>query len=88
LGWGFFTIYLRVENARIFVVAPHPDDEALMASGVIANAVTRGEPAKVVVVTNGDNVKGNKKIGLRRQAESVAAMKVLGLQPDDVIFLG
>jgi len=88
LGLGFATANLTVGSRPILIVAPHPDDEALMASGVIANALTRGEPVKVVIVTNGDNAKGNKKFGLARQAESVAAMNLLGLQPDDVIFLG
>jgi LmbE family N-acetylglucosaminyl deacetylase len=85
---GFSKITLSVEQTPIFVVAPHPDDEALFASGVIANAIAKGNPVKVLIVTNGDHIVGKKEYGLRRQAESVAAMTLLGLDPKNVVFLG
>ena len=88
LGLGSAEITLNVQSSPLLIVAPHPDDEALMASGVIANAVAKGESVKVVIVTNGDHLREKKEYGLKRQSESVAAMKILGLQSDDVIFLG
>ena len=59
-----------------------------MASGVIASALARGEAVKVIIVTNGDHLKDKKAYGIKRQAESVAAMQKLGLEPSDIIFLG
>jgi LmbE family N-acetylglucosaminyl deacetylase len=86
LGLAKARIRVSVNSAPIFVVAPHPDDEALMASGVILNALKAGQPVKVVIVSNGDD-KGPE-YGIRRQAESVTAMAKLGLRESDVIFLG
>lgn len=88
LGLGRDTVKLTVIQPPIFVIAPHPDDEALIASGVIARAVEHRKPVKVVVVTNGDHLRDKKNYGIKRQAESVAAMEKLGLQAADVIFLG
>jgi LmbE family N-acetylglucosaminyl deacetylase len=70
----------------ILVVAPHPDDETLIAAGVIRQAVEAGDTVTVVVVTNGD--RRGTAVGYTRQAETVAAMSLLGLAEDDVIFLG
>lgn len=88
LGLGCGEVALTVTQPPIFVIAPHPDDEALIASGVIAHAVAKGKPVKVIVVTNGDHLRGKKGYGIERQAESVAAMEKLGLQREGVIFLG
>lgn len=88
LGLGFAQARLTVTAPPIFVIAPHPDDEALIASGVIARAVEQGRGVKVIVVTNGDHLRGKRSYGIKRQAESVAAMKHLGLPEADVIFLG
>lgn len=71
---------------RVLVIAPHPDDEALIAAGVIHGAVLAKDPVTVAVATNGDDTGVEK--GLARQAESVKAMSVLGLDEDHVIFLG
>ncbi|MCU7859439.1 MAG: PIG-L family deacetylase [Candidatus Thiodiazotropha sp. (ex Lucinoma kastoroae)] len=35
--------------ASILVVAPHPDDDIIISSGVIADAVSRGEQVTVVL---------------------------------------
>jgi LmbE family N-acetylglucosaminyl deacetylase len=72
--------------AKIIVFAPHPDDEALMFSGIIYRALAMGEPVKVVVITNGD-YRGIDE-GYVRQGESVNAMNVLGVDENDIIFLG
>jgi LmbE family N-acetylglucosaminyl deacetylase len=76
-----------VASARtIMVFAPHPDDETLIAAGVMRAAVTSGASVKVVVVTNGDASGVSE--GLRREGESVAAAQVLGITEQNVIFLG
>jgi VCBS repeat-containing protein len=73
--------------ARILVVVPHPDDEALMFSGVVYSALSRGEPVKIVMMTNGDLT--GVSMGNTRQDETVLAMSgVLGMQESDIIFLG
>ncbi|MCS6863176.1 MAG: PIG-L family deacetylase, partial [Abditibacteriales bacterium] len=85
---------------RLLIFAPHCDDETLGCGGLIAMARRIGAAIKVVVVTNGDasfsTAISNVKISPRqhiemayaRQAETLAAMRELGLSADDVIFLG
>lgn len=78
----------------VLVVAAHPDDETLGFAGVIESALAAGRPVYVAVVTNGAAVTnpnsppvcgaadgtpaGFASVALRRDAESVAAMSVLG----------
>ncbi len=71
----------------IMVVVAHPDDEALMAAGVMKRAHDNGDAVKVVIITNGDAQ--GKNAGLTREAESKTAVAdKLGLSEDDIIFLG
>ena len=94
----------------VLVLAAHPDDEALGFAGVIAAAREAGDRVRVAVATNGDAERAGRALprggarpgtpsrtlryGLRRAAETVAAMGELGLrwQPDprrsDILFLG
>jgi LmbE family N-acetylglucosaminyl deacetylase len=75
-----------IGTAEVLVVAPHPDDEAIMTAGVIAAARAAGRRVAVAVVTNGDF--SCDRDGFRREGETVAAMKRLGLRDEDVFFLG
>lgn len=90
-------------NDRVLVLAPHPDDEAIGACAVIQRCVREGIPVKVVYFTNGDNnelsfIVYEKRIvfkkrafvhmGEVRRSEALRAMKYLGLEDKDVIFLG
>lgn len=68
----------------VLVIAPHPDDEVLLAGGVMARAVSEGRRVAVIIVTNGDY--SCERDGYLREAESVAALKVLGVT--EVHFLG
>lgn len=70
----------------VWVLAPHPDDEVLMAADRIARRVREGAPTRVVVMTNGDFTCARD--GWRRQRETVEAMAVLGLSEESIVFLG
>jgi LmbE family N-acetylglucosaminyl deacetylase len=76
----------RVVPVDLLVLAPHPDDETLIAGGVLESARARGLHAAVVVVTNGDFT--CERDGHVRQGETVAAMARLGVAEEDVHFLG
>ena len=91
------------DDDRILVVAPHCDDETLGAGGLIAVARQRGLPVRVVVVTNGDGfrygVSGRYRrlrptpdayirYAYARQDETREALQLLGVSPEDVVFLG
>ncbi len=88
---------------RILVVAPHPDDEALGQGALIQRAVADDISVQVVIMTCGDGFKraaraqsGDKipaendyvKLGELREKESIEAMKQLGLESEDIKFLG
>ncbi len=88
---------------RILVVAPHPDDEALGAAGLIQRAAASGTDVRVVYLTHGDNnevsslfyfkkpivTKTNLlRIGDLRESEGETAMQSLGVPDKKLIFLG
>lgn len=70
----------------VLVIAPHPDDEVLLAAGVMDRAVREGRRVAVIIVTNGDY--SCERDGYLREAESIAALKTLGVREADVHFLG
>lgn len=87
----------------LLVIAPHPDDETLGCAGVIMYALDQGARVCVALITNGDGSsvpahtsgKGPLlapsryiSLGNRRQNETLAALTSLGLEPEDVCFLG
>jgi len=74
------------DEADLVVVAPHPDDETILAGGVIAAARARGARVAVIVVTNGDFT--CERDGHARQRETLAALERLAVSEDDVHFLG
>jgi LmbE family N-acetylglucosaminyl deacetylase len=88
---------------RLLVIAPHPDDETLGTGGAIQAALAQGSQVKIIIVTNGDGQAvaplllrreirprpGNYiATGQQRQAEALAALKILGVPQDSVFFLG
>ncbi len=91
-----------MEKCDILIFAPHPDDEVLGCGGLIYNEVKKGKRVKIIVVTNGEaSLDGTElfyghkpktqdfiNIGYARQKESISAMKILGLDNKDIIFLG
>jgi LmbE family N-acetylglucosaminyl deacetylase len=74
------------DDVDVLIIAPHPDDEVLLAAGVLDRALREGRRAAVIVVTNGDFT--CERSGPRREAETVAALQSLGLAEDDIHFLG
>ncbi|WP_053958547.1 PIG-L deacetylase family protein [Sulfobacillus thermosulfidooxidans] len=89
--------------AKILVIAPHPDDEALGAGGVIHRAVQAGNDVRVILMTAGDGFVQDAEryylslhvtpeeylhLGYERQLESQRAMAHLGLSPEHVACLG
>jgi len=89
-------------HERIMVIAPHPDDEALAAGGVISMALKLQNKIRVIVATNGDasyatalahgshliTRKNFKRQAIMRQNESLNALAALGLDAEHVRFWG
>jgi LmbE family N-acetylglucosaminyl deacetylase len=91
-----------MNKCDIIVFAPHPDDEALGCASLILENVQKGKMVKVVIITNGDGDENGCKqlfgenptpdnyidMGYIRQNETKAAMEILGLSLENIIFLG
>jgi LmbE family N-acetylglucosaminyl deacetylase len=85
-------------NKRIVVFAPHPDDETLGCGGTIVKRVAQGYDVIIVVMTDGRHalsaafgIKNNptpEEIKQIRQTETIAAMQILGVPENSIIFLG
>lgn len=88
---------------RLLLVAPHPDDGALGAAGLVARVVAAGGSVRIVQMTSGDAFsEGVKKIdrterptadeyrayGRRREHETLTSMEALGVPASHVTFLG
>ncbi|NLM65501.1 MAG: PIG-L family deacetylase [Firmicutes bacterium] len=87
----------------VLVIAPHCDDETLGCGGLLWYATQYGNRVRVVVLTNGDgypaaatlNSEGERpfyerhlQLGQTRQQETLAALRVLGVEAENVSFLG
>lgn len=88
---------------RVLIMAPHPDDETIGCAGIIQQALSAGAKVKVAYLTNGEHnqlafIVYEKRIVIRRGAfihmgevrrlEAIKAMKLLGLNENDLVFLG
>ena len=88
---------------RILVLVPHPDDDILSTAGTIQQALDTGLPVEVVFFTNGDynetsfalfrkeinlGVTESLRLGQTRHEEALAAQGILGVDPEQIIFLG
>ena len=89
-------------HQRILILSPHCDDESLGSAGLIQEALRKNIEVRVVIATNGDGFLFATmedfrrlypshadfiRMGNLRQQESLAAMQVIGLRPDQVTFL-
>lgn len=77
---------------RIMVVFAHPDDAELYAGGTIARLIDAGKKVRVVKMTSGDRGSRQEEIAEEklksvREDEDTKAMKVLGIQKEDNIYL-
>jgi LmbE family N-acetylglucosaminyl deacetylase len=73
-------------EVEVLVIAPHPDDEALLAAGVMQRAIAKGQRVAVIVMTNGDST--CERNGYVRERETVNALRRVGVPERDVHFLG
>ena len=88
---------------RILILAPHPDDEVLGCGGILQQAIAKGVPVRVVLLTYGDSnqwsflvyrkhpvvVPGSiQRMGLIRREEAITSARTLGLSADHLVFLG
>ena len=83
-----------VDRLAALIIAPHPDDETLGCGGAIALLRKLDISVKVLVVSDGTQSHPNsiaypssalKKL---REKESLAALAILGVEPEAVSFLG
>lgn len=70
------------------IIVPHPDDEILLAGGIIYRCVLEHKEIHVAVATNGDYLCQNHDKGSLRLSESLDALGFLGVPPDHTYLLG
>lgn len=83
------------------VIAPHPDDAVLGAAGMMQRAQYQGWQVVAVHMTHGDGFALSTwrmrqatrpadyvAMGHLRRKEAITALRVLGVQPQDCLFLG
>jgi LmbE family N-acetylglucosaminyl deacetylase len=90
-------------STSLLVVAPHPDDEVLCCAGVIQRVLKAGGRATVVWLTSGDASEMDllviekslflqpqklRDLAARRTEEARSAATLLGIPPEQQIFLG
>jgi LmbE family N-acetylglucosaminyl deacetylase len=81
---------LRLPAVPTLVVVPHPDDETLMAGGLIAAQRARAVDVHVLAVTDGEAAyesADRRELAARRRSEQLAALAELGVGPDAVTRL-
>ncbi len=90
-------------GTRLLAVVPHPDDESLALGGLLSRAASVGADFRIIYLTSGDNnpwpqralerrwrigAQDRVRWGQRRQAEALAALGLLGVPSEKVVFLG
>ncbi|MEH6487945.1 PIG-L family deacetylase [Hyphomonas oceanitis] len=77
---------------RALVIAPHPDDETIGAFGLLHHLTRHGTKIRIVVVTDGTASHKsaswpNRRLALKRRAESRLAMRKAGIGAGAIRFL-
>ena len=84
---GYVDVMVHNVGDSVLIVAPHPDDDVIIAAGVATAALARGDTVKIIYMTNGDFLGVSQ--GLIRQSEAVnGQVNYLGLTENDLMFLG
>lgn len=81
-----------VDVQKILVVLSHPDDAEIYAGGTIARLTADGKQVRVVKMTSGNKGSRDQDISeadlaYQREQEDATAMGVLGVKPEDNIYL-
>ena len=82
------------DDARLVVVAPHPDDEVLACGALLSMHAARGGESLVVAVTDGEASHAGsphwtgQRLAAARRAESAEGLSRLGLPDVAVVRLG
>jgi len=69
----------------LVAIGAHPDDVELFAGGLVAKCVEHGHEVGVIHLTPGE--RGTRGSSQERRQEALNAAKVLGIEPDRVVFL-
>ena len=71
-------------SARVLVLSPHPDDDAIGCGGALRQHVLNGDTVKLVVMTSGEagghGQHSPEETAKLREAETLAACKILGIE--------
>lgn len=91
------------QNARVWILSPHPDDEVLGCGGLLKRCADQKTPVKIAFLTNGDGSRTTQiahrlrgfpaphdlfSIAQTRQIEALSAARTLGLSEENLEFLG
>jgi LmbE family N-acetylglucosaminyl deacetylase len=84
-------------RGTIVVVGAHPDDETLGCGGAVARRIAEGHEVVVVVLTPGeklysvvlgiDTAPTPEEVGRIRQEETRRSTRILGVRPENLVFL-
>ena len=73
----------RLPNARVLLLAPHPDDEVVGCGGLLISFAARGNPVRVCFLTDGCRGSFNEKhddaYARLREGEAAAALLSMGV---------
>ena len=73
---------------HLLVIVPHQDDEILLCAGLIYEFLKAQKKVTVCVVTNGDFECKDYSKGRGRLCETLAGLALLGVEQENIIFLG
>lgn len=77
-------IFQITQNKKILFIAPHPDDETIAAGGLLWSAVKKENKIFIILISAGEKW-GPKDSRLR---EFNSSLKILGIKPSNILFLG